>query len=196
MRPEPVTASANPFYSRTDRVWTTYRHAIGLLLLAVSGCSPLATPRESSGRPMCLPGPGTSTRSLTIFWRSSTWIAVPQPTGRSSARCRRRAGAARTTSNTRCPRAAFGNSFETGHTFVFDLSDPVHRVCSVTSAMRPYSHPHSFAARRAVLCSPPIKVSRPITAQLAGWLNWTTVGECSEPRAQQILSIGICDHTV
>ena len=49
MRLEPVTASASPFYSRTDRVRTSYRHAIGLLLLAVSGCSPLATPRESSG---------------------------------------------------------------------------------------------------------------------------------------------------
>ena len=49
MTPEPVTASASPFHSRTDRVRTSYRHAVGLLLLAVSGCSPLATTRESGG---------------------------------------------------------------------------------------------------------------------------------------------------
>ena len=44
-------------------------------------------------------------------------------------------------------------------------------------------------ARRAALFSRLIKVSRPITAQLADWLNWTIVDDSSGPRAPQILSI-------
>ena len=125
---------------------------------------------------MCLPGPGTSTRTLTIFWRSWTWIAVRQPTGRSSARCRRRAGAARTTSNTRCPRASFSPTRSKRGTRSSSTSaTQCTRVCSVTSAMRDHIPIHTVSpARRAVLCSPPIKVSPPITAQLAGWLNWTS----------------------
>jgi selenium-binding protein 1 len=40
----------------------------------------------------------------------------------------------------------FANSFETGHTFVFDLSDPVRpRLFSDFGDAGPYSHPHSFA---------------------------------------------------
>jgi hypothetical protein len=40
----------------------------------------------------------------------------------------------------------FANSFETGHTFVFDLSNPVHpRLFSDFGDAGPYSHPHSFA---------------------------------------------------
>jgi hypothetical protein len=40
----------------------------------------------------------------------------------------------------------FANSFETGHTFVFDLSDPMHpRLFSDFGDAGPYSHPHSFA---------------------------------------------------
>jgi len=40
----------------------------------------------------------------------------------------------------------FANSFEAGHTFVFDLSDAVHpRLTSDFGDAGPYSHPHSFA---------------------------------------------------
>ena len=170
-----------------------------VLLLAVSGCSPVATSRESGGSTHVLPGPGTSTRTLTIFWRSLTWIAGRQPTGRSSARCPRRAGAAaRTTSNTRCPQASSLPTRSRRGTRL-SLTSATHcaRACSVTSAMRDHIPIHIVSpARRAVLCSPPIKVSRPITTQLAVWLNWTVVDECSGPRAPQILSIGICAHTV
>ena len=49
MTPEPVTASASPFHSRAHRLRTAYRHAIGLILLTVCGCSPMATTEESGG---------------------------------------------------------------------------------------------------------------------------------------------------
>ena len=198
MRPEPVSASASPFDSRTDRVRTSYRHAIGLLLLAVSGCSPLATPRDSSA----------STYALAWAWDvdkdADDFLAVIDVDCRSAtygqvfARCRRRAGAARTTSNTRWPRASFSlTRSKRGTRSSSTSATQCTRVCTVTSAMRDHIPIHTVSpARRAALCSPPIKVSPPITAQRAGWLNWTTVGECSEPRAQQILSIGICAHTV
>ncbi len=199
MSPERVTAPASPLYSRTDRVRTSYRHVIGLLLLALSGCSPLAAPSESSG----------STHLFVWAWdvdkAADDFLAVvdvdrhsaaygrvvrtlPAPGGRGAHHVEYEM----TTSQ------LFANSFDTGHTFVFDLSDAMRpRLFSDFGDAGPYSHPHSFARTPSgYLCSPPIKVSPPITMQLAGWLNWTTVDECSEPRAQPILSIRICAHTV
>ena len=200
MTPEPVTASASPFHSRTDRVRTSYRHAIGLLLLAVCGLFAVGDDRGNLvAAPMSLPGPGTSTRTLTIFWRSWTWIAVRQPTGRSSARCRRRAGAARTTSNTRCPRASsLPTRSRRGTRSSLTSATQSTRACSVTSAMRDHIPIHTVSpARQAVPCSPPIKVSRPIIAQRGGLV------ELDEPWANaprhergQTLSIGIFAHTV
>ena len=144
---EPVTASASPFHSQTDRVRTSYRPAICLLLLAVSGCSPLATTR----------GSGSSTHVFAWAWdvdkdaddflavvdvdrRSATYGQVvrtlPAPGGRGAHHVEYEMSTSQ----------LFANSFETGHTFVFDLSDAVHpRLFSDFGDAGPYSHPHSFA---------------------------------------------------
>ena len=119
-----------------------------LLLLAVSGCSPLATPRESSGsNAACLPGPGTSDKDADDFLavidvdrRSATYGQVlrtlPAPGGRGAHHVEYEMSTSQ----------LFANSFETGHTFVFDLSDPMHpRLFSDFGDAGPYSHPHSFA---------------------------------------------------
>ena len=147
MKPEPVTASASPFYSRTDRVRTSYRQVIGLLLLAVSGCSPLATPRESSGSTYVFAwawdvdkGADDFLAVLDVDRRSATYGQVvrtlPAPGGRGAHHVEYEMSTSQ----------LFANSFETGHTFVFDLSDPVHpRLFSDFGDAGPYSHPHSFA---------------------------------------------------
>src|SRR5688572_7555996 len=147
MRPEPVTASASPFYSRTDRVRTSYRHAIGLLLLAVSGCSPLATTSESGGSTHVFVWAWDVDKDADDFLavvdvdrRSATYGQIvrtlPAPGGRGAHHVEYEMSTSQ----------LFANSFETGHTFVFDLSDPVRpRLFSDFGDAGPYSHPHSFA---------------------------------------------------
>ncbi len=147
MTPEPVTASASPFHSRTDRVRTSYRHAIGLLLLAVSGCSPLATTRESGGSTHVFAWAWDIDKDADDFLavvdvdrRSATYGQVvrtlPAPGGRGAHHVEYEMSTSQ----------LFANSFETGHTFVFDLSDPVRpRLFSDFGDAGPYSHPHSFA---------------------------------------------------
>ena len=147
MTPELVTASGSPFHSRTDRVRTSYRHAIGLLLLAVSGCSRLATPRESSGSTHVFAWAWDVDKAADDFLavvdvdrRSATYGQVvrtlPAPGGRGAHHVEYEMSTSQ----------LFANSFETGHTFVFDLSDPVHpRLFSDFGDAGPYSHPHSFA---------------------------------------------------
>lgn len=133
---------------RDSRIRTPPRHAIGLVLLvAVSGCSPAATTRESGG----------STHVFAWAWdvdkKADDFLAVldvdrasatygqvlrtlPAPGGRG----------AHHVEYEMSTRQLFANSFETGHTFVFDLSDLVHpRLFSDFGDAGPYSHPHSFA---------------------------------------------------
>ena len=143
-------------------------------------------PGSPVGAPICLSGPGTSTRPLTIFWRSrldrhsaaygQVVRTLPAPGGRGAHHVEYEMSTSQ----------LFANSFDTGHTFVFDLSDAMHpRLFSDFGDAGLYSHPHSFARTpTGTDRSPPIKVSPPITTQPAGWLNWTSVDECSEPRAQ------------
>ena len=147
MTPEPVTASASPFHFRTDRVRTSYRHAIGLLLLVVSGCSPLATTRESGGSTHMFAWAWDVDKDADDFLavvdvdrRSATYGQVvrtlPAPGGRGAHHVEYEMSTSQ----------LFANSFETGHTFVFDLSDPVRpRLFSDFGDAGPYSHPHSFA---------------------------------------------------
>src|SRR5215203_2201211 len=49
MKPEPVAAPAVPRLPNTDRLWPSRRHAIGLVILAACGCSPLAATDAPSG---------------------------------------------------------------------------------------------------------------------------------------------------
>lgn len=147
MMPEPVTASARPFHSRTDRVRTSCRHAIGLLLLAVSGCSPLVTTREPGGSAHVFAwawdvdkGADDFLAVVDVDRRSATYGQVvrtlPAPGGRGAHHVEYELSTSQ----------LFANSFETGHTFVFDLSDPVRpRLFSDFGDAGPYSHPHSFA---------------------------------------------------
>ena len=144
---EPVTASANPFHRRADRVRTACRHALGLLLLAAGGCSPVATIRESSGSTHLFVWAWDVDKDADDFLavvdvdrRSATYGQVvrtlPAPGGRGAHHVEYEMSTSQ----------LFANSFETGHTFVFDLSDPVHpRLFSDFGDAGPYSHPHSFA---------------------------------------------------
>jgi hypothetical protein len=123
------------------------RHAIGLLLLAAGGCSPIASKGESDG----------STHLFVWAWdvdhASGDFLAVVDVDRRSATY-----GQVITTLPTLAGRGAhhieyemstsqlFANSFGTGHTYVFDLSDPVHpRLFSEFGDAGPYTHPHSFA---------------------------------------------------
>ena len=125
MTPEPVTASASPFHSRAHRLRTAYRHAIGLLLLTVCGCSPMGTTEVSGG----------STHVFAWAWdvdkdgedflavvdvdrRSATYGQVVRTLPAQGGRGAHHVEYEMSTSQ------LFGNSFETGRTFVFDLSDP------------------------------------------------------------------------
>jgi hypothetical protein len=121
--------------------------ALGVALLAAWGCSPTATTMES----------GSSTRLFVWAWdvdkdaddflavvdvdrRSATYGQVlrtlPAPGGRGAHHTEYEMSASQ----------FFANSFETGRTFVFDLSDPVDpSLLSDFGDAGPYSHPHSFA---------------------------------------------------
>lgn len=145
-RPEPA-ASPSPFYSRSDRVRTSCPHVVGLLLLAVSGCSPLSTPRESSASTHVFAWAWDVDKDADDFLavidvdrRSANYGQVvrtlPAPGGRGAHHVEYEMSTSH----------LFANSFETGHTFVFGLSDPVHpRLFSDFGDAGPYSHPHSFA---------------------------------------------------
>jgi len=123
------------------------RLAMSLLLLAACGCSPMTRNAES----------GTSAHLFVWAWdvdknaddflavvdvgrRSATYGQVvrtlPTPGGRGAHHVEYEMSTSQ----------LFANSWETGHTFVFDLSDQVHpRLFSDFGDAGPYSHPHSFA---------------------------------------------------
>lgn len=129
------------------RLRRSCRHAIGLLLLAACGCSPVSMTGESDG----------STHLFAWAWdvdsAAGDFLAVVD-VDRSSATY----GQVVSTLPTLAGRGAhhveyemstsqlFANSFTTGRTFVFDLGDPVHpRLFSDFGDAGPYTHPHSFA---------------------------------------------------
>lgn len=123
------------------------RPAIGLLLLATFGCSPRATSEASEGSRHLFvwawdvdKGADDFLSVVDVDRRSATYGQVvrtlPAPGGRGA----HHVEYDMTTSQ------LFANSFDTGRTFVFDLSDPVHpRLSSAFGDAGPYSHPHSFA---------------------------------------------------
>ena len=126
---------------------TSYRHAIGLLLLAVCGCSPMATTGESGGSTHLFAWAWDVDKDAEDFLavvdvdrRSATYGQVVSTLPALGGRGAHHVEYEMSTSQ------LFANSFETGHTFVFDLSDPVHpRLFSDFGDAGPYSHPHSFA---------------------------------------------------
>jgi hypothetical protein len=129
------------------RSWACYRPAIGLLLLATFGCSSRATSESSEGSRHLFvwawdvdKGADDFLAVVDLDRRSATYGHVvrtlPAPGGRGAHHLEYEM----TTSQ------LFANSFDAGHTFVFDLSDPAHpRLSSEFGDAGPYSHPHSFA---------------------------------------------------
>jgi hypothetical protein len=127
--------------------WPSYRHAIGLVLLATFGCSPRPTLNASEGSDYLFvwawdvdQGADDFLAVVDVDRRSATYGRVvrtlPAPGGRGAHHVEYEM----TTSQ------LFANSFDTGRTFVFDLSDPVRpRLSSEFGDAGPFSHPHSFA---------------------------------------------------
>ncbi len=147
MRPEPVTAPLILLHPGDHRLRSLFRHAIGLLLLAACGGSPMAMTGGTDG----------STHLFVWAWdvdsSAGDFLAVVD-VDRSSATY----GQVLNTLPTVAGRGAhhieyemttnqlFANSAVSGHTFVFELSDPVHpRLFSDFGDAGPYTHPHSFA---------------------------------------------------
>jgi hypothetical protein len=127
--------------------WPSYRPAIGLLLIASFACSPRATSHASeTSRHLFVwawdvdKGDNDFLAVIDVDRRSSTYghivRTLPAPGGRGAHHVEYEM----TTSQ------LFANSFDSGRTFVFDLSDPEHpRLFSEFGDAGPYSHPHSFA---------------------------------------------------
>lgn len=121
--------------------------ALGVAILAACGCSPTVTTKESGGSPHLFVWAWDVDKAADDFLavvdvdrRSATYGQVvrtlPAPGGRG----------AHHTEYEMPTSQLFANSFETGHTFVFNLSDAVHpRLISEFGDAGPYSHPHSFA---------------------------------------------------
>jgi hypothetical protein len=147
MTPEPVTAPASPFHPRAYRLWAGYRHAIALLLLTLCGCPPMATTEESGGSSHLFVWAWDVNKDADDFLavvdvdrRSETYGQVLRTLPAQGGRGAHHVEYEMSTSQ------LFANSFETGRTFVFDLSDPVHpRLFSDFGDSGPFSHPHSFA---------------------------------------------------
>ena len=123
------------------------RHAIGLLLLAACGGSPVAMTGKSDGSTYLFAWAwdvdsvaGDFLAVVDVNRRSATYgqvvTTLPAPAGRG----------AHHTEYQMSTSQLFANSFATGRTFVFDLGDPVHpRLFSDFGDAGPYTHPHSFA---------------------------------------------------
>ena len=123
------------------------QHAIGLLLLAAYGCSPIPRNGQSDG----------STHLFVWAWdvdkAADDFLAVvdvdrgsptyghvvrtlPAPGGRGAHHVEYEMSTSQ----------LFANSFDTGHSFVFELDDPLHpRLFSDFGDAGPFTHPHSFA---------------------------------------------------
>lgn len=138
---DPDTRSAS-FTSRSILL-----SALGVALLAACACSPTATTKE----------PGGSTHLLVWAWdvdkdaddflavvdvdrRSATYGQVVRTLLAQGGRGAHHTEYEMSTSQ------LLANSFETGHTFAFDLGDAVHpSLISDFGDAGPYSQPHSFA---------------------------------------------------
>ena len=122
-------------------------HATGLLLLAVCGCSPMATTNESGGSTHLFVWAWDVNKDADDFLavvdvdrRSATYGRVVRTLPAQGGRGAHHVEYEMTTGQ------LFANSFDTGRTFVFDISDPLRpRLSSEFGDVGPYSHPHSFA---------------------------------------------------
>ena len=123
------------------------RHAIGLLLLAAFGCSPMVRKGASDG----------STHLYVWAWdvdhNAGAFLAVVD-VDRSSATYGQVVSTLPTLTGSDAHHIEyemttsqlFANSLDNGQTFVFDLGDPDHpRLVSDFGDAGPYTHPHSFA---------------------------------------------------
>ena len=121
--------------------------ALGLALLAACGCSPTATTKKSGGSTHLFVWAWDVDKDADDFLavvdvdrRSATYGQVVRTLPAHGGRGAHHTEYEMSTSQ------LFANSFETGHTFVFDLSDAVHpSLFSDFGDAGPYSHPHSFA---------------------------------------------------
>lgn len=147
MKSEPVAAPAIPRLPNTDQLRPSRRHAIGLVILAACGCSPIAATEAHSG----------STQLLVWAWdvdkNADDFLAVVDVDRRSPTYGRvirtlpaRGGRGAHHVEYEMTTGQLFANSFETGRTFVFDLGEPGHpRQLAEFGDVGAYSHPHSFA---------------------------------------------------
>jgi hypothetical protein len=147
MKPETVTAPLIPLHPGVHQLRPFCRHAIGLLLLAAFGCSPMARQGGSDGSTHLFVwardvdhDAGAFLAVVDVDRSSATYGQVvstlPTLTGSDAHHIEYEM----TTSQ------LFANSWDNGQTFVFDLGDPVHpRLVSVFGDAGPYTHPHSFA---------------------------------------------------
>lgn len=117
-----------------------------LLLLAVYGCSPAPGGGDAEGSSHLFVWAWDVDRDadflavLDVDRRSATYgqvvTTLPMPGGRGAHHVEYGMSTTR----------LFANSFETGHSFVFDLSDPLQpRLSSDFGDAGPFAHPHSFA---------------------------------------------------
>lgn len=137
MAPEPVRKSRQAYC----------RRAVCLLLLAVSGCSPTAQPGTGTGSTHLFAwawdvdhDAGAFLAVVDVDRSSATYgqvvATLPTVTGSSAHHVEYEM----TTSE------LFANSIDTGETFVFDLSDPIHPgLVADFGDAGPFTHPHSFA---------------------------------------------------
>lgn len=143
LSPQPLI----PLHPGVHRLRPFCRHAIGLLLLAAFGCSPIARKVESDG----------STHLFVWAWDvdhdAGAFLAVVD-VDRSSATYGQVVSTLPTLTGSDAHHIEyemttsqlFANSLDNGQTFVFDLGDPVHpRLVSDFGDAGPYTHPHSFA---------------------------------------------------
>ena len=147
MVPEPVAAPLSRLHAGPHRLWPSCRHVLGLLLLAVSGCSPLAKPGESEGSTHLFiwardvdHEAGAFLAVVDVDRSSATYGQVMSTLPTLAGSDAHHVEYEMTTSQ------LFANSFDTGQTFVFDLADPVQpSLISDFGDAGPYTRPHSFA---------------------------------------------------
>ena len=124
-----------------------YWQAMFMLLLAVSGCSPTLQPGEGDGSTYLFAwawdvnhDAGAFLAVVDVDRASATYGQVVATLPTLDGSDAHHVEYEMTTSQ------LFANSLDTGETFVFDLSDPVHpSLVSEFGDAGPFTHPHSFA---------------------------------------------------